>query len=41
MNIGELYYCSRCMHQLEEEQKYPFCGYDGNEEQDLCREKYG
>lgn len=35
MNIGELYYCSRCMHQLEEEQKCPFCGYDGNEEQDL------
>lgn len=28
MNIGESFYCSRCMKKMEEEDICPFCGYD-------------
>lgn len=32
MNLGEVYYCSRCMRVLEEEQVCPYCGYHPSEE---------
>lgn len=28
MNIGEVFYCSKCMRPLDEERKCPYCGYD-------------
>lgn len=31
MNIGEKFYCSRCMHEMEDEGICPHCGYDPNQ----------
>lgn len=31
MNLDEVYYCSRCMRQLDEEGVCPYCGYDPTE----------
>lgn len=35
MNIGEQFYCSRCMTELNEEGKCCKCGYDPSEKPDL------
>lgn len=35
MNIGELFYCSRCMRELESEGICPHCGYNPNQEVSL------
>lgn len=31
MNIGEKFYCSECMREIEREGIYPHCGYDQNQ----------
>lgn len=34
MNLGEHFYCSKCMVEIEEEGTCPYCGYDPGEETD-------
>ena len=32
MNIGEKFYCSKCMREIESEEICPYCGYDHSKE---------